>query len=158
MKRYWDSGGTAPHILNLSIRWKWVVSFVPWPLYPSGKSPWYILDSRLGGSQSWSGCDTTASTWTPVIQPVVLSLYQLSCPKSIYENPQFNTEIHKSTMPLTDMYSYQNYICLTTLSVHIPYHISSVKWFGRCNTWIDGCDLPIMHSLMHWMHKTYKKH
>jgi hypothetical protein len=25
------------------------------PLYSQGKSPWYPLDRRLGGSQSWSG-------------------------------------------------------------------------------------------------------
>jgi len=32
-----------------------VVSFMPWPLYPQGKGPWYPLDRRLGGLQSWSG-------------------------------------------------------------------------------------------------------
>jgi len=25
-------GGTAPHILNFSIRWRWVVSFMLWLL------------------------------------------------------------------------------------------------------------------------------
>jgi hypothetical protein len=25
-------------------------------LYPQGKSPWYPLDRRPGGPQSWSGC------------------------------------------------------------------------------------------------------
>jgi hypothetical protein len=33
----------------------WVVSFTPRPLYPQGKSPWYPLDRRLGGTQSRSG-------------------------------------------------------------------------------------------------------
>jgi len=28
---------------------------MPWPLYHQGKSPWYPLDRRLGGPQSWSG-------------------------------------------------------------------------------------------------------
>jgi len=32
-----------------------VVSFMAWPLYPWGKSPWYPLDRRLGCPQSWSG-------------------------------------------------------------------------------------------------------
>jgi hypothetical protein len=27
-------------------RWRWVVSFTPWRLYPQGKSPWYPLDRR----------------------------------------------------------------------------------------------------------------
>jgi hypothetical protein len=31
------------------------VSFTPRPLYPQGKSPWYPLDRRLGGSESRSG-------------------------------------------------------------------------------------------------------
>jgi len=28
------SGGIAPRILNLSTKWRWVVSFTPRPLYP----------------------------------------------------------------------------------------------------------------------------
>jgi len=28
------NGGVAPCILNLGTRWKWVVSFILWPLYP----------------------------------------------------------------------------------------------------------------------------
>jgi len=32
-----------------------VVSFTPRLLYLEGKSPWYALDSRLGGTQSRSG-------------------------------------------------------------------------------------------------------
>jgi hypothetical protein len=32
-----------------------VVSFKPRPLYPRGKRPWYPLDRKLGGPQSWSG-------------------------------------------------------------------------------------------------------
>jgi hypothetical protein len=45
------SGGIAPCILDLGIRWKWVVSFMPQLLYPpQGKSLWYPLDRRLGNS------------------------------------------------------------------------------------------------------------
>jgi hypothetical protein len=40
---------------DLGTIWRWVVSFTPWPLYPQGKSPWYPLDKRLGGSQNRSG-------------------------------------------------------------------------------------------------------
>jgi hypothetical protein len=42
-------------IIDLSIRWRWVVSFMPLPHYPWGKSPWYPLDRRLGGPWSWPG-------------------------------------------------------------------------------------------------------
>jgi hypothetical protein len=33
-----------------------VVSFTPPPLYPWGKNPWYLLNRRLVGLQSQSGC------------------------------------------------------------------------------------------------------
>jgi hypothetical protein len=56
MKACWGSGRIAPHILDLGTRLRWVVSFTTRPLYPQGKSPWYLLDRRLGGPQSRSGC------------------------------------------------------------------------------------------------------
>jgi len=31
MKTCWESRDVVPHILNLSIRWRWVLSFMPWP-------------------------------------------------------------------------------------------------------------------------------
>jgi hypothetical protein len=53
-KAYWGSGGIAPRILDLGTRWMHVFSFTPRPLYLQGKNPWYPLDRRLGGPQSWS--------------------------------------------------------------------------------------------------------
>jgi hypothetical protein len=50
-----DSGDVAPRILKLHTRWRWLVSFRPWPLYLWGKSPWYPLEGWLGGIQSRSG-------------------------------------------------------------------------------------------------------
>jgi hypothetical protein len=55
MKAYARSGCIDTHFLDLSTSWKWVVSFTPQPLNPWGKRPWYPLDRRLGGPQSWSG-------------------------------------------------------------------------------------------------------
>jgi len=52
----WGSGGTAPCILNLSARWRQLVSFTPWLLYHWGERPWYSLNRKLSGPQSWSGC------------------------------------------------------------------------------------------------------
>jgi hypothetical protein len=43
-------------ILDLSNRWRWVVNFMPWPLYSHGNSPRYPLDRRLGGPQNQSKC------------------------------------------------------------------------------------------------------
>jgi hypothetical protein len=39
MKVYCGSGDIAPCILDLGTRWKWLISFMHWPLYPQGKSP-----------------------------------------------------------------------------------------------------------------------
>jgi hypothetical protein len=33
------SGGIASHILELGTRWRWVVSFIPRPLYPRERAP-----------------------------------------------------------------------------------------------------------------------
>jgi hypothetical protein len=55
MKTYWGSGGIAPHILNLGIRWRSVISSMPRPLYIWGRSFLYPLDRGLGGPQSRSG-------------------------------------------------------------------------------------------------------
>jgi hypothetical protein len=71
MKAYWGSGSIDPHILDLGTRWGWVVSFMPWPLYHQGKSPWYPLDKRLGGPQSWSwhGGEEKNSQPLPGLEP-----------------------------------------------------------------------------------------
>jgi hypothetical protein len=86
------SKGTAPCILKLGTRWRWMVSFMPWSLYPWGKSPRYPLDKRLG----WGAPELVWTWWwrekntfpipvgkqTPIIQPVALSLYWPSYPGS----------------------------------------------------------------------------
>jgi hypothetical protein len=55
MKEYCGSESITSLILDLGTRWRWVISFTPRPLYLQGRSPWYPLDRRLGGSQSRSG-------------------------------------------------------------------------------------------------------
>jgi hypothetical protein len=79
MKAYWGSDGIAPHILDLSTRWKWVVSFTPWLLYPQGKSPWYPLDRRLGWPHSWSGSGDEVKNSQPLLglePPIIQSVVQ----------------------------------------------------------------------------------
>jgi hypothetical protein len=39
-------------MLHLGTRWRLVASFTPMPLYPQGKNPQYIVNIKLGGSQS----------------------------------------------------------------------------------------------------------
>jgi hypothetical protein len=77
MEVYWGNGGIAPRILDLGIRWRWVVNFTPRPLYPQRKSPWYPLDRGLGGHQSRSGrggeeknSQPQPALEHPIIQPV----------------------------------------------------------------------------------------
>jgi hypothetical protein len=56
-------------ILDLGTRWRWVVSFMPRPLYPQGKSPPspYPLDRRLGGPQNQSGCFRVEKNLFPLL-------------------------------------------------------------------------------------------
>jgi len=84
MKTYWGSWGIAPHILDLGIRWRWVVSFTPRSFYSQGKSPWYPLDRRLGGPESCSGCsgEETNSQPPPGIEP--LNPYHPACSPVLY--------------------------------------------------------------------------
>jgi hypothetical protein len=79
MRAHWGSWGIAPRILDLGTRRRWVVGFTPRPLYPKEKSPWFPLDSRLGGPQSRSrhGGEEKNSqphresnSKTPIVQPV----------------------------------------------------------------------------------------
>lgn len=51
----WENGGLAACILNLDSRQRWTVSVTPELHYCWGKSPLYLLDRRLGGSQIWYG-------------------------------------------------------------------------------------------------------
>jgi len=77
MKTYWMSGGIALRILNPDSTWRWVVRYMPRPLYPQGMSTWYPLDRRLGGLQNQSGSggeekkfSAPTGNQNPVVQPV----------------------------------------------------------------------------------------
>jgi hypothetical protein len=50
---------------------------MPWLVYSQGKSPWYPLERRLGGPQSWSGLNGEEKNSQllprlklPIIQPI----------------------------------------------------------------------------------------
>jgi hypothetical protein len=77
MKTYEESGDTVPRILDPGTRLRWVVSFTPPSLCPPGKNLWYLLDRRLGGSQSRSEPGGEKKNFQPlpgleppIIQPV----------------------------------------------------------------------------------------
>jgi hypothetical protein len=71
MKAYWRNGSIAPRVLDLGIRWRWVVSFTARPLYLQAKSPWYPFDRKLGGSQNRSerSCEEKNSELLPGLEP-----------------------------------------------------------------------------------------
>jgi hypothetical protein len=52
MRAFQGSTGIAPPIPNLSIRWRYIVSLMPQPLYPWGKEPWHLLNTRFSKPQS----------------------------------------------------------------------------------------------------------
>jgi hypothetical protein len=66
-------------ILDLCTRWRWVLSFMPLPLYPWGNHPHYPLDRSLGGpkSQFWHYGEketlTPHGNWTSAAQPAPCS-------------------------------------------------------------------------------------
>jgi hypothetical protein len=56
MKTYGGVEAQRATTFDLGTRWSWVVSFTPQPLCPQGKSPGYLLHSRLAGAPEpiWS--------------------------------------------------------------------------------------------------------
>jgi hypothetical protein len=84
------SRGKASLILNLSIRWSWVVNFIPWPLYFWSKTPRYPLHKWLGGPQRTRlGVLYREKNLVPLLgieleifQPVASSLYWQCYPYS----------------------------------------------------------------------------
>jgi hypothetical protein len=88
------SGVMASVILNLSIRWRWVVSLTPPLLYYQGENPLYVSKMRLGVPQSQFGhfgeeknifFFPPTRIWTPdhpIHSPVTESLYWICCPSS----------------------------------------------------------------------------
>jgi hypothetical protein len=76
-----ESGGTDPHIPNLGTRWKWMVSFTPWPLYHGAKSPSPV---PLGQEAGWfpradldreEKSSTPARNWIPLPRPGAILCY-----------------------------------------------------------------------------------
>jgi hypothetical protein len=73
-------------ILGFGIRWRWVVSFTPLPLYPRVKNPRYPLLRRLGGPRADLEAVGVEKNFTPAgnrtlaVQAVVIrtELFRLS--------------------------------------------------------------------------------
>jgi hypothetical protein len=85
----WESGGICPSILDLSTRWRWVVSFSP-----GGKSLWsHKTGSWVGPSARLDNVErrkisAPAGKWTliPWLSSPQSSCSWLSCPGSFLAN------------------------------------------------------------------------
>jgi len=81
MKAYLGSASIAPRILNIGIRWKWVVSFTPWPLYSRNRRRYWTEDwvePRAGLDAVEKTKDTfpaPVENRTSVVQPLASSLF-----------------------------------------------------------------------------------
>jgi len=73
VEAYSGNEDIAPLILNLGPIWSLVVSLMPWPLYPQGKSSWYPLNRRLVILMSQYGCsgNLTSPSSLPGFEPQV---------------------------------------------------------------------------------------
>jgi hypothetical protein len=71
IKPHWMNGGIAPRILNLSTRWKWVVSFTRRERAPGTHSMGEWVDPRAGLNMvAKRNSPAPAGNRTPVIPPV----------------------------------------------------------------------------------------
>jgi hypothetical protein len=122
----WGSGCIDPRFLDLSTSWRWVVSFMPQPLYPPGKEPPYPLDNRLGGPLA--SLDDVhkrkfltlpgLKLWPLGCQAHSQSLYQLCYPG----HALFNNNIQKYVNPpVTDVIFLQTRVLFPDMGVCISY-------------------------------------
>ena len=63
----WGTRGIAPSILIFSTTWRWVIIFMPWPLYS-----WNPLNRKMVGHQSQSRYLCVCQEWhdSPFLHPV----------------------------------------------------------------------------------------
>jgi len=67
VKTYRWSKGIASLILNLSGRWRGMVSFYAPASYPLGKRHWYPPTRRLGGLNGWFVCCGEEKNFWPML-------------------------------------------------------------------------------------------
>jgi hypothetical protein len=98
-RNVWIHPHIAPHVLNLSNWWRWVVSFMTQPLYPGVRVTQYLLEWWLVGS--WADLDmvimaksqslplsgTEPQSSNPYLVTVLTELSQLPW-KEVYEHIQ----------------------------------------------------------------------
>jgi hypothetical protein len=93
-------------ILDLGIRWRWIISFILWPLCPQGKRPQYPLN-KLSGPQNQSrryGEEknlATAGNWNPAVQPLTRPHTDWAIPKWSYYRGRKKERERSKAIPVT---------------------------------------------------------
>jgi hypothetical protein len=103
LNTYWESGGIAPHTLDLSTRWRWVVSFMHQPLYPQNQS-------GNGGEGKIPGPCWDSNPQSSSLQP---STIPLSYPSSQYTHWQRKINLWNVLM--------QNFVKWTLIKWGVPF-------------------------------------
>jgi hypothetical protein len=84
-----------PCILDLGTSWRWVVIFIPWPLYLQRKIPQYPLDRRLAGPRNRSGWpgeeNLPTRTWTST--PQQSSSWPVAIPTALTHFPYIHLNV-----------------------------------------------------------------
>jgi hypothetical protein len=110
MKAYWENGATAPRILNLGTRWRWVVRFMPLALYlpPSGeRAPGIHLIGAWVGPRA--GLDAVVKRKIPSC-----------CRDSNPHHPARSSTMHHWAIPAAPAPAQLlQQLVLTTLSLHV---------------------------------------
>jgi hypothetical protein len=139
MKAYWGGWNySSTHSLSSALDGG-VVSFMPRPLYPHGKSPWCPLDRRLGGLQSRSGRggeeknsrplrDSNPQTSSPQLSAISLSYPRILLGKLTCVNPNFT------------------FVSCVTFCLLIQQRMVSCYMTTRCHT-IQDNDLNVKSQL-----------
>jgi hypothetical protein len=148
MKVYWGVEVKLTHFFHLSTRWRWVVSFTPWPLYPQGRSPRYPLDRRLVGPQSWSGGggEEKNSQLLPGLEPpVVQPVAQLCITELSRFLIQSHTGYNSEAVPLEPASSVWSYYYFWQFSiVQLPYPWTTFAHSLNLNFWTVWCEVPTL--------------
>ena len=75
--RYMGGGEVQLHSFNFGTRWRQFIHFTHWPLYTTGKEPWYPLNIRFSRICGWRREKSTAPIRIPTMNHAARSLVTL---------------------------------------------------------------------------------
>jgi hypothetical protein len=144
MKAYRGSRGTAPLILNLGTRWRWVVNFTPRPLYPR-KEHWYPLHKRLSRPQSRSEHSDEEKNFNPLH----VAHRRKFCRKPVFQPEKKKVYFSRNciliimySLVLTERVRGSSVSIMTRLGIRRPRNCYSNP--GRCNKFFSAASEPAL--------------